>query len=161
MHYRLARGFTLIEMIIVLAIIAILALIAVPSQDPAIVRKQIAESLEIIDDYKKLVSFYHNSTLTFLKDNKEAGIPASDKLLGNYVDGIVLEDGAFHLHFGNKAHAAIKGKFLSVRPIVVKGSPQSPISWICGLAAVPDGMEATTENKTDIALNYLPVGCRI
>lgn len=155
------RGFTLIEIIIVLAIIAILATLAIPSQDPVIVRKQVLESLEIIEDYKKLVGFYHKSTLTFLKDNKEAGIPPADKLLGNYVDNIVLQDGAFHLHFGNKAHPAIKNKMLSVRPVVVKGSPQSPISWICGLAAEPDGMEAATENKTDIALNYLPISCRI
>lgn len=76
------RGFTLIEMMIVLAIIAILAMIAIPSQDPIVVRKQVIESLEIIEDYKKLVSFYHKSTLIFLKDNKEAGIPEADKLLG-------------------------------------------------------------------------------
>lgn len=154
-------GFTLIEMMIVLAIIAILAMIAIPSQDPIVVRKQVIESLEIIEDYKKLVSFYHKSTLVFLKDNKEAGIPEANKLLGNYIDSITLENGAFHLHFGNKAHPAIKDKTLSVRPVIVKGSPQSPIAWICGLAAEPEGMEAVTGNKTDIELKYLPIGCRM
>lgn len=157
----LKRGFTLIEMLVVVAIISILALLALPSPDPAIARKQVTESMVLIEDYKKLVAFYHQSAQVFLKDNKEAGIPAPDKLLGNYVDRIDLINGAFHLHFGNKAHPEIKNKTLSIQPIVVKGSPQSPISWICGKAAAPDGMQAMGENKTDIEIKNLPLNCRI
>ena len=155
------RGFTLIEIMVVVAIIAILALMALPSPDPAIARKQVVESMELIEDYKKLVAFYNKSTQVFLKDNKEAGIPAADKLLGNYVDRIDLKDGAFHIHFGNKAHPNIKGKTLSVQPIVVQGSPESPISWICGKAAVPTNMKAVGENRTDLELKDLPLNCRI
>ena len=134
------RGFTLIEMMVVVAIIAILALLALPSPDPAIARKQIIESVELIQDYKKLVAFYHKSTQVFLKNNQEAGIPPADKILGNYLDRVDLINGAFHLHFGNKAHASIKNKTLSVQPVTVVGSPQSPISWICGKASAPGGM---------------------
>ena len=155
------RGFTLIEIMVVVAIIAILALMALPSPDPAIARKQVIESMELIEDYKKLVAFYNKSTQVFLKDNKEAGIPAADKLLGNYVDRIDLKDGAFHIHFGNKAHPNIKGKTLSVQPIMVQGSPESPISWICGKAAVPTNMKAVGENRTDLELKDLPLNCRI
>jgi len=155
------RGFTLIEIMVVVAIIAILALMALPSPDPAIARKQVVESMELIEDYKKLVAFYNKSTQVFLKDNKEAGIPAADKLLGNYVDRIDLKDGAFHIHFGNKAHPNIKGKTLSVQPIMVQGSPESPISWICGKAAVPTNMKAVGENRTDLELKDLPLNCRI
>ena len=155
------RGFTLIEIMVVVAIIAILALMALPSPDPAIARKQVVESMELIEDYKKLVAFYNKSTQVFLKDNKEAGIPAADKLLGNYVDRIDLKDGAFHIHFGTKAHPNIKGKTLSVQPIMVQGSPESPISWICGKAAVPTNMKAVGENRTDLELKDLPLNCRI
>jgi len=154
-------GFTLIEIMVVVAIIAILAMMALPSPDPAIARKQVVESMELIEDYKKLVAFYNKSTQVFLKDNKEAGIPAADKLLGNYVDRIDLKDGAFHIHFGNKAHPNIKGKTLSVQPIMVQGSPESPISWICGKAAVPMNMKAVGENRTDLELKDLPLNCRI
>ena len=156
-----SKGFTLIEIMVVVAIIAILAMMALPSPDPAIARKQVVESLELVEDYKKLIAFYHKSTQVFLKDNKEAGIPAADKLLGNYVDRIDLKDGAFHVHFGNKAHNNIKNKTLSIQPIMVKGSPESPISWICGKAAVPAGMQAAGENKTDVELKDLPLNCRI
>lgn len=155
------KGFTLIELLIVIAIIAILALIAMPSPDPTIARRQVIESMELVEDYKKLVAFYHKSTQVFLRDNKEAGIPAADKLLGNYVDRIDFKDGAFHLHFGNKAHPSIKNKTLSIQPIMVDGSPESPISWICGKAAVPAGMKAVGENRTDLELKDLPLTCRI
>lgn len=155
------NGFTLIEMLVVIAIIAILAMIAIPSPDPTIVRRQVIESMELVEDYKKLVAFYHKGTQVFLKDNKEAGIPAADKLLGNYVDRIDLKDGAFHVHFGNKAHPNIKNKTLSIQPVMVKGSPESPISWICGKAEVPAGMQAVGENRTDLELKDLPLGCRI
>lgn len=158
---KIRNGFTLIEMLIVVALIAILATLALPSADPAIARKQIVESLNLVDDYQKLVAFYYKSTQVFLKDNKEAGIPAANKLLGNYVDSIELKDGVFNLHFGNKAHPSIKNKTLSLQPIVVKDSPQSPMSWICGKAKVPEGMAAVGENLTDIELKDLPMSCRI
>lgn len=155
------RGFTLIEMMVVVAIIAILALMAIPKADPTIARRQVLESMELIEDYKKLVAYYHKSTLAFLKNNKEAGIPEPEKLLGNYVDWVELKDGAFHIHFGNKAHPSIKDKILSVQPIIVKDSPQSPISWLCGKGAVPPGMHAVGENRTDVELKDLPINCRI
>jgi type IV pilus assembly protein PilA len=155
------NGFTLIEMMVVVAIIAILALMAIPKVDPTIARRQVIESIELIEDYKKLVSFYHKSTFSFLKNNKEANIPEANKLLGNYVDSIELKEGAFHIHFGNKAHATIKDKVISVQPIVVEGSPESPISWICGNASVPPGMKAVGENRTNLELKDLPLNCRI
>lgn len=155
------KGFTLIEMMVVVAIIAILAMIAMPSPDPTIARRQVVESLTLIDDYQKLVTFYYKTTQVFLKDNKEAGIPPADKLLGNYVDRIDFKNGAFHLHFGNKAHPNIKNKTISVQPIVVQGSPESPISWICGKAAAPPNMTAVGENRTDLELKDLPLNCRM
>jgi len=154
-------GFTLVEMLVVITIMAILALVALPSPQPMLARQQISESLGLIEDYKKLVAFYYTSSHKFLQNNQQAGLPSPDKLLGNYVDRIQLQQGAFHLHFGNKALAKLKGKTLSVRPIVVSGSPASPISWVCGAASIPTGMAAEGENITDIPASDLPLECRL
>jgi type IV pilus assembly protein PilA len=154
-------GFTLIELLVVLAIIAILATIALPATEPTVARKQVLESLELIDDYKKIVVVYYKATAGFPKDNAEALIPKAELLIGNYVDKIELQQGAFHLYFGNKAHPAIKNKILTLRPVVVKGSPESPMSWLCGYSAVPKGMLAAAEDKTSVDVKYLPFACRI
>lgn len=158
---KATTGFTLIEMMVVVAIIAIIALMAIPTPDPTLTRRQVTESVELIEDYKKLVEFYYKSAKVFLKNNQEANMPAPDKLLGNYIDRIDLKDGAFHLHFGNKAHPELKGKTLTVQPIVVQDSPDSPISWNCGKANPPPGMLAIGENRTDIEIKNLPLNCRI
>jgi type IV pilus assembly protein PilA len=44
---------------------------------------------------------------------------------------------------------------------VVKDSPESPISWICGNSVAPEGMQAVGENKTNIQVKDLPLNCRI
>lgn len=155
------RGFTLIEMLVVLAIIAILSVMALPSAVPTVARKQVLESLELIKDYKNDVELDFKDSLIFPADNIAAGIPKPEFLIGNYVNKIELQQGAFHIYFGSKAHPGIKDKILTVRPIVVKGSPESPMSWICGYSAVPEGMLAASANKTTVEFKYLPLSCRI
>ena len=154
------RGFTLMEMMVVLVIIGILAMFAIPVPQDNVTRKQIAESLELIELYKKQLTLNYQTTQTFPDSNKDADIPEPKKLIGNFVTQIELKDGAFHLYFGNKAHLNLKGKVISVRPIRVKGSPESPISWICGLSPVPEGMEAIGNDLTNIDRKFLPLGCR-
>ncbi len=153
-------GFTLIEMLVVVAIIAILSVLALPAAEPKVARAQVLESLELIDEYKKSVAVYFKATLNFPKDNLEAGIPKAEFLIGNYVDKIDLLQGAFRIHFGSKAHATLKDKTLTVRPIVVKGSPESPMSWVCGYSAIPEGMLASSLDRTTADPKFLPTYCR-
>lgn len=148
------------EMMVVLAIICILALFAIPIPTDNVSRKQIAESLDLIENYKKPIADLYALNQKFPSNNDEAGMPAPPLLLGNFVNRIEVENGSFHLYFGNKAHPNIKDKILSIRPIAVKDSPASPISWVCGYSAVPEGMIAGGENRTSIERKSLPVGCR-
>jgi len=69
-------------------------------------------------------------------------------------------EGAFHVHLGNKAHAGLSGKTLTIRPIVVTGSPASPFSWVSGDAQAPKGMQAVGDNLTDVDRGFLPFPAR-
>jgi type IV pilus assembly protein PilA len=153
-------GFTLMEMMVVLAIICILALFALPIPQDNVSRKQITESIELVEKYKKQISLFYEANLEFPVDNEEAEIPKPNHLIGNFVTRIELKDGAFHLYLGNKVHPNLKNKTLSIRPIRVKDSDTSPISWVCGYSAVPEGMMAVGENLTNVESKFLPLGCR-
>ena len=157
-YKRKQRGFTLLEIMVVVAIIAILAMMALPSYDSRITRTQIIESADLIKQLKENVNTYYLLNKNFPKTNEEAGIPSANKLLGNYVQRIELDDGAFHILFGNKAHPQLKDKILTIRPIVVKNSPDSPISWVCGNAIIPEGMVGVGENRTNIK-GAMPINC--
>lgn len=154
------QGFTLIELMIVVAIIGILASVALPAYGTYTARAQVAEAMTIVDELKKNVTEHYKYKGFFPKDNAKAGIPAANLLQGNFVQAILLEDGAFHVKLGNKAHTSLTDKVLTIRPIVVKGSPASPFSWICGNSVPPESMQAIGENKTSLENEYLSAPCR-
>lgn len=156
---RISKGFTLLELMIVLAVIAILATIAMPSFKSNNTRAQVVESVELIKTLKENVFLFYQLQKKFPRDNSEAGIPKAELLIGNYVQRIEYVKGSFNITFGNKANSMIKKKVLSIRPMVVKNSPESPISWVCGNSAVPEGMIAVGVNETNIANQYLPINC--
>jgi len=156
-----SAGFTLMELMVAIAIISILATMAMPSYQTYIARSQVAESLGLVGELKATVAGYYKHSGQFPVDNAAAGIPGPQYLIGNYVTGIELSGGAFNIHMGNKANGLLTGKILTVRPIVVTGSPASPLSWICGNSSIPQGMEAVGSNQTNIDAAALPVSCRI
>lgn len=55
---------------------------------------------------------------------------------------------------------ALQGQVLSLRPLVVKGSPQSPKAWACGDANAPSGMAPIGKNRTTRKPMFLPTSCR-
>ncbi|MGY4827881.1 pilin [Sphaerotilaceae bacterium SBD11-9] len=157
-HFR-DRGFTLTEVMVVVAIIAILALMAVPSMQGKYVREQIAEGVQLAKIAKEPVGLAWTATKTLPDDNASAGLPAPDKIVSNVVKSVTIEGGAIHIVFGNRANGALKGKTLSLRPAVVEDAQIVPVAWVCGHARAPENMRAMGADKTDIANNYLPVNC--
>ena len=75
---------------------------------------------------------------------------------------MLIEDGAIHITFGNRAIAAINGKTLSLRPAVVSDAPVVPVAWVCGHASAPAPAQMTAEgaDRTDLATNFLPLNCK-
>lgn len=154
------RGFTLIEMLVVLAIIAILAMVALPNTQDKFIRAQIAEALPLADIAKAPIAATWAATHTLLADNASAGLPSPDKVVNNFVQRVAIENGAIQMTFGNRANPLIRDKILSLRPAVIDDAQIVPITWVCGVAVAPDKMTLKGENKTTIDAKFLPPICR-
>ena len=153
-------GFSMMETLVVIAIVAILATLAIPSYLDKIVRDQIAEALPLADIAKAPLAGSWAALQTFPADNAAAGLPAPDKIVNNFVSSVLVRNGAIDLTFGNRASGVIKGKVLTLRAAVVEDAPIVPVTWVCGYAAAPGKMTVTSVDRTNIPAVYLPLRCR-
>lgn len=170
--FSVSKGFTIIEMMVVIAIIAILGAMIIPTYNERIVIKQIEEGLGLADLAKRPIGMQWATTQTFPADNSavEAFLattndpsqkfPAADKIIGNFVTSVTVQDGAVHIRFGNNAAGGIVGKTLSLRPAVVSDAPTVPIAWVCAKAPVPEKMTVHGADRSDVPSSLLPRICR-
>lgn len=154
------KGFTLIELMVVVSIIGILASISLPSYQNYIRRAETVEALSLVTTIREEVTQYYQERLAFPENNKAAGVPEPEFLIGLKVSKIEVQQGAIHVTLGHGASKPLHGKILTFRPATVIGSPTSPISWLCGYTQPVKGMQPIGENKTNIDMPYLPSACR-
>jgi type IV pilus assembly protein PilA len=146
------KGFTLIELMIVVAIIAILAAIAIPAYQNYLIRAQVSEGAVLTDGVKTAVAEYYSNTGTFASTTASYGLPGgATSISGKYVSGVTVTGGAtggvIKATFGNSANSAITASGANVfalSPVLNGGS----IAWSCKGTA------------TTIPKNYLPTNCR-
>jgi len=153
-------AFTLIELMIVIAIIGILSTLALPSYQDRVIRAQVSEGMGLADFVKHSVAAHYTRNRSMPRDNAAAGLPESKLIIGNYVAGVSVKDGAIDITFGNRANKFLAGKSLSLRPAVVPAAPVVPISWVCGNASAPGQMKVMGENATNLPPSHLPIDCR-
>lgn len=138
------RGFTLLELMIVIAIIGILAAIAIPAYQDYAVRAKVAEGLNLANTAKLAVADYHNSEGNFPTNNSVAGLPANTTIKGHYVASVTVgAKGVITIAYTN-INNAIDSKTVTLTPTDNTGS----ISWVC---ASP---------SSGIPNKYLPANCR-
>lgn len=154
------RGFTWIELLLVLAALGALALMAIPAMQDTIIKKQVKDGMSLATLAESGVQMAYSIGGAMPEDNKAAGIPDHTQIVSQLVKDVNVSNGTVTLTFGNNAHKAIEGKTLTLRPAIVPDQSVVPIAWLCHDVAVPSGMQVQGEDKTNIPYNYLPVECR-
>ncbi|MBW4049813.1 MAG: prepilin-type N-terminal cleavage/methylation domain-containing protein [Proteobacteria bacterium] len=148
---NMQKGFTLIELMIVVAIIAILAAIAIPAYQDYLVRSQVSEGAVLADGAKTAIAEYYSNTGSFPGTNLSAGLAPKASIVGKYVSSVGVgatdagANGVIKVTYGNSANTAIAGKFFSLSAITHAGS----IEWSC-----------KNTSYTTVAAKYLPTSCR-
>ena len=160
MMKNVQKGFTLIELMIVVAIIGILAAIAIPAYQDYLIRSQVSEGLTMAAAAKAGVSEYYANKGDWPSDNSAAGMGSATTIQGKYVQSIEVDDGGITIKYGNAINAKLMSETVGLTP---GNSVNGDVIWKCGTAQNPSGWSGATTataGSTSVAGKYLPSSCR-
>ncbi|HEZ6238138.1 TPA: pilin [Neisseria meningitidis] len=158
----LQKGFTLIELMIVIAIVGILAAVALPAYQDYTARAQVSEAILLAEGQKSAVTEYYLNHGEWPKNNTSAGVAsASTDIKGKYVKSVEVKNGVVTATMASSnVNNEIKGKKLSLWAKRQDGS----VKWFCGqpVQRAGTGTDAVAANGTDgkIDTKHLPSTCR-
>ncbi|HEZ9576302.1 TPA: pilin, partial [Neisseria gonorrhoeae] len=160
----LQKGFTLIELMIVIAIVGILAAVALPAYQDYTARAQVSEAILLAEGQKSAVTEYYLNNGTWPKDNTSAGVASPpSNIKGKYVESVTVENGVVTAQMASSnVNKEIQGKKLSLWAKREDGS----VKWFCGQPVTRDNVAADNDDVTDdknnngIDTKHLPSTCR-
>jgi type IV pilus assembly protein PilA len=157
MLIRSERGFTLIEMMIVVAIIGILSAIGVPAYLSYSARAQVMEGLSLAGGWKAAIVEYYAANGSWPSQTDLSGTTQS---VGVYASNVNVTTGVIQITYaGPQVNQAINNRMLTLVPYT---NDNDDVLWRCGLAAPPSGSIASGADQTIITTldpQYLPTSC--
>jgi type IV pilus assembly protein PilA len=163
MRRHIQKGFTLIELMIVIAIIGILAAIAIPAYQDYVVRAQVTEGLTLASAVKAGVAESYANTATWPADLTAAGGLTASPPSGKYVASVTVANGVITITYGSASptNTNIQSKTLTLFPGV---TTNNDVVWACSNGAVPSvaptWATAPSVIATEVAPKYRPKVCR-
>ncbi|HFC7142249.1 TPA: pilin [Neisseria meningitidis] len=162
----LQKGFTLIELMIVIAIVGILAAVALPAYQDYTARAQVSEAILLVEGQKSAVTEYYLNHGKWPANNSSAGVATSANIKGKYVEKVEVKNGVVTAEMKSSGvNKEIQGKKLSLWAKRQDGS----VKWFCGQpvqrananGANNDEVTAATGNSNNgINTKHLPSTCR-
>jgi type IV pilus assembly protein PilA len=168
------KGFTLIELMIVVAIIGILAAIAIPAYQDYTIRSQVSEGLSLAGAAKAAVAESFSQTGQAPVNRTEAGMSVNgNDTQGKYVTSVDVASGVITISYGNEANAKISGAGANTLSLTPYESTDASVIWRCGNAVDPttsgaaagllgynSGGTIATYTPATMDPKYMPKACR-
>ena len=158
------KGFTLIELMIVVAIVGILAAVAIPAYQDYTIRAQVSEGLSLASAAKAAVVESYGSNGDWPANNEAAGLGASEEIKGKYVASVEVEANVVTVTFGQEANSAITTNNTLI--FTAGLSANGDVAWQCGSKPMAEGITAgttafaTTGAGGSVLQKYRPAECR-
>ncbi|ENX7953299.1 pilin [Neisseria gonorrhoeae] len=155
----LQKGFTLIELMIVIAIVGILAAVALPAYQDYTARAQVSEAILLAEGQKSAVAGYYLNHGEWPENNGDAGVASSDKIKGKYVQKVEVNNGVVTAEMKpSGVNKEIQGKKLSLWAKRENGS----VKWFCGQPVTRGAGADTVTDVADTGIDtkHLPSTCR-
>jgi type IV pilus assembly protein PilA len=151
---KVQKGFTLIELMIVIAIIGILAAIAIPAYQNYTIRAQVTEGLTLADGWKTAIAEYYANTGNW---PAQANLTGTNVSVGKYESSVTVNaSGVIQITYGQNVNAKISGQILALVPYT---NSNNDVLWQCGSATPPSGTSSGGTNSTNVPAQYLPTSC--
>ena len=157
---QVQKGFTLIELMIVIAIIGILAAIAIPAYQNYTIRAQVTEGLTLADSWKTAISEYYANTGNWPQQSNLSGTCIST---GKYESSVtVLQGGVISIVYGANANQKLSVTGNDTLQLVPYTNANGDVIWQCGTNAPPTSAtvaSGVTTTGTNVPSQYLPTSC--
>jgi len=156
MSRQIQAGFSMIELMIVVAIIGVLGALAAPAYQGYIIRGQVSEGFSLADGWKQAVLEYYTTNGSW---PSQTDLPGTIPSVGKYETEVTVNAGVIQITYGGgQASTSIAGAVLTIVPYT---NDNDEVLWQCGSAVAPPGTIASgaTVGGTTLAAQFLPAAC--